>query len=237
LSGGLRSFDRGSAELARDPNAALAAFREARDAFQRVIDGGVRSAALYYNLGNTHVRLGEVGEAIAAYRKSLRLNPADEKVLSNLRFARSLTQDQIAASGEHALLHTVFSWHYALPLRTRVVVASVFYVAFWLLLIVRRFHARVDLRYLLLATLVVWGPMVCSVGVTLRSEGRVTEGVVVSPEVIVRTGNGEGYARQFSQPLHEGVEFRVVEDRGAWVHVELPDGNTGWVRREDVALF
>jgi len=53
----------------------------------------------------------------------------------------------------------------------------------------------------------------------------------------VRKGNGEGYAPQFEQPLHEGVEFTILEQRGGWMHIELTDGNSGWVRQREVELF
>jgi SH3-like domain-containing protein len=55
--------------------------------------------------------------------------------------------------------------------------------------------------------------------------------------VVVRKGNGEGYDPQFEQPLHDGIEFRVIEQRGGWLRIELADGNQGWVRSREVELF
>ena len=61
--------------------------------------------------------------------------------------------------------------------------------------------------------------------------------VLVGDDVIVRKGDGEGYDRQFKQPLHEGVEFVVLEIRGGWIHIKLPDENRGWIQRRNAVLF
>ena len=76
LSDALHAFDHGSALLKRAPDEALSAFRQAGDQFQRVVDAGIENGQLYYNLGNTHLRLGEIGRAIAAYRRAQRLKLA-----------------------------------------------------------------------------------------------------------------------------------------------------------------
>ena len=237
LSDALQSFDRGSTLLNSAPNEALAAFRKARDGFQAVVDAGVENGQLYYNLGNTHLRLGDLGKAIAEYRRAQRLTPHDERLKANLRFARSLRRNNIEASGKRTFLRTVFSWHYSLPLRARRTGAMVGYCLFWVFLAARGLSRQVRLRYPVLASLVVWVPLSASVAIDLYSQSAVTEGVLVANDVVVRKGNGESYDAQFKQPLHEGVELRAVEQRGGWVRIELADGNQGWVREREVELL
>lgn len=215
----------------------MLAFRQAHDKFQAVVDAGIENGQLYYNLGNTHLRLGEIGKAIADYRRALRLTPGDERLEANLRFARSLKRDHIAASGKRRLLQTMFFWHYSLPLRTRTIAAMIGYGLFWLLLAAGRLSPRVRAGYPALLCLALWMALAVSVAVCLPSQSGSTGGVLVASDVVVRKGNGEGYGPQFEQPLHEGVEFRVVELRGAWIRIELADGNQGWVREREVELF
>jgi hypothetical protein len=233
----LAAFDQGSALLTSAPDEALSAFRKARDKFQTAVDAGIQNGRLYYNLGNTHLRLGEIGRAIASYRRAERLIPGDRRLAANLRFARSLRRDHITVAGEYALLRTVFFWHYSVPLRIRAAAAMVGYGLFWLLLIAHQLWPRVRVRHGALVCLALWVILLGSVVIDLRSHGAPTAGVLVADEVIVRKGNGESYGPQFEQPLHEGVEFRVVELRGTWVHIELADGNRGWVRADQLELF
>ena len=79
--------------------------------------------------------------------------------------------------------------------------------------------------------------LLVSVAIDLPSQSGLTEGVLVTDEVVVHKGNGEAYGPQFEQPLHEGVEFKVAELRAGWIHIELADGNQGWVREREVELF
>lgn len=243
IRAGRTAFDRGTALLQSAPNDALTAFREARDRFQFVVDAGVRNSNLYYNLANAHLRLGELGPAIADYRRAQRLPSGgwgltgDGQLEANLRFARSLRRDKIEAGGTTTLLRTLFTWHYAVPLRTKMTVALFFYGMFWLLMIARALSPRFHFRYAAVLSLLAWSALGASVALDWPRTDLPTAGVLVADEVIVRKGDGEGYDRQFKQPLHDGVEFVVLEIRGGWVHMELPDQNRGWVQRRDVELF
>ncbi|UCE61742.1 MAG: tetratricopeptide repeat protein [Phycisphaerales bacterium] len=215
----------------------MAAFRQAHDMFQAVVDAGIDNEQLYYNLGNTHLRLGEIGEAIADYRRAERLGPNDQRLISNLRFARSLRSDHIEPTGKRTFLRTVFFWHYSWPPQTRKTAAMIGYALFWLLLAVRALLPRVRIGYPALVCLLLWVPLGLSVAIDLPSRTRSAEGVLVNNDVVVRKGNGESYDPQFRQPLHEGVEFRVIEQRGGWLRIELTDGSQGWVRVREVELF
>jgi hypothetical protein len=237
LSNALESFDRGSALLKNAPDEALAAFRQARDKLESVVDAGIDNGPLYYNLGNTHVRLGEIGEAIADYCRAERLIPNDQRLKANLRFARSLMRDHIKPSGKRTFMQTVFFWHYSWPLRARRTAAMIGYGLFWLLLVARGLWPRVNAGYPVLVCLAFWVLLGVSVAIDLRSQSRPSEGVLVTNDVVVRKGNGEGYDPQFEHPLHEGVEFKVIEQRGGWLRIELADGNQGWVRNREVELF
>jgi tetratricopeptide (TPR) repeat protein len=237
LSDALESFDRGSALLHSAPDEALTAFREAGNGFQAVVDAGIENGQLYYNLGNTHLRLGEIGRAIADYRRAQRLTPNDERLKANLRFARSLRHDHIETSGKRTFLRTVFFWHYSWPSRARSLGAVIGFWLFWVLLAIRELSPRVRLGYPAIVCLLVWVSLGASVAMDLHSRSAVTEGVLVANDVVVRKGNGEAYDAQFKHPLHEGVEFQAVEQRGGWVRLELADGSQGWVREHEVELI
>ena len=50
-------------------------FQEAIDAYKRILDQKVESAALYYNLANAHYKLNNVAPTVYYYEKALLLNP------------------------------------------------------------------------------------------------------------------------------------------------------------------
>ena len=58
---------------------------------------------------------------------------------------------------------------------------------------------------------------------------------VVLNEITGRAGPDAGaYEAKPASPLKGGTEVRVVEERGAWVLVELGDGTTSWVEGKGV---
>ncbi len=63
-------------------------FKEAADAYERLLAGGQASPAVYFNLGNARFRANQPGQAILAYRRAQRLSPRDPDIRANLTFAR-----------------------------------------------------------------------------------------------------------------------------------------------------
>ena len=233
----LRAFDHGN-DLRRSNSAKAArAFREARDKFQRLADSGIENGKLYYNLGNACLRSGELGRAILNYRRAQKLIPNDGQLEANLKFARSLRQDQISTGGERAFVRTFFAWHFGVPIRFRSAIGLGMYVLFWLLLLARMYFKSIRWGLAVVPCLVVWLTLGCSVWYDEFAQSKDREGVITANEVIVRKGNGEGFEPQFEQLLHQGVEFSVVEQRKGWTRIRLPDNKTGWIRSARAELI
>lgn len=64
-------------------------YRTALSLYNKVLDTNGASSSLYYNIGNTHYRIGNVGQAIVAYERALRLDPSHEDARANLEFVNS----------------------------------------------------------------------------------------------------------------------------------------------------
>lgn len=232
-----QSFDRG-AELRRtNPAESAAAFRAARDRFRLVIESGVRNGRLYYNLANACLQLGEIGPAILNYRRAERLRPGDGRIEANLRYARELRRNRIDVSAERALLRTLFFWHYGSRSTTRFGAAAALYVLLWMLVFARLYVGRIKWGWAIAPTLLIFALLAGSVAVDALGAGRVREGVILADDVAARKGNGDGFEPQFNEKLHGGVEFRLIEQRGSWMHIELPDRKSGWIRAGDAELL
>jgi tetratricopeptide (TPR) repeat protein len=240
----LADFD--AAVAAKDPGGpeAQRLFRQSLAGFQSLRQSGVRSAGLYYDIGNTYLRLGEVGQAVVQYRRALRLAPGDERIVKNLEAARRLCRVQISRPVASEFVRTLFFWHFETSLAGRLRVGLAVYVLFWLLLFVRLFAFRGQPAYawLIRATAALALIVGASVAWDLAVQTQRQEGVVVADSVVLRKGNGEYYDPLLEQTLSEGVEFRLIETRedvqGApWYQVELPDGKKGWLRADQADVI
>jgi uncharacterized protein YgiM (DUF1202 family) len=83
---------------------------------------------------------------------------------------------------------------------------------------------------------VLWVSFGASVLAEWALQGHRPSGVILADDVTVRKGNGESYDPQFQQLLHEGVEFHVLDTRGGWYQIELPDGKTGWIKTSQAEI-
>ncbi|MCG8408289.1 MAG: hypothetical protein MI923_24070 [Phycisphaerales bacterium] len=239
LETSLKRFDEAVAfQDHRNPQARKK-YREALDGFQTLIRDGVNNGHLYYNAANAQMRLGDIGQAIANYRRASRLLPNDANVRQNLEFARSLCEIQIPSPAADAVAETLFFWYFDTAPVARTRVALTAYMLCWLLLLGRLLLRR---RFPVLA----WTAMVTAI-VALAAGGSVawdmhitrnrTEGVIIADEAVLRKGNGESYQPQLDRPLPQGVEFKILEIRedvraNVWYRVELRDGKDGWLRAD-----
>lgn len=219
-------------------------YRESLQGFDALIRDGVHNGYLYYDAANAHLRLGEIGPAIADYRRAMRLLPSDQNVRRNLSFARSLCEIQIPPTPEGAVLQTVFFWHFDTSLRSRKHVALAAYVLLWLVLIGRLFSRRRSVVFGWSAAVfaVVALAASTSVGWDLWARQHDREGVIIADAAVLRKGNGEGYQPQLEGSLPQGVELRILEGRSdakknVWYHVELHDGKDGWIRADQTEII
>ncbi len=242
------AYDTGLAQIRTEPRAAQASFEAAADRFAQLIGDGAVNGALHYNLANACLQAGQTGRSILHYRVAQRLLPGDPKVDRNLDYARTLRKSRIPDSGRRALAAALLRWHQEIPVRTRFGVFAVSWLLFWALLSAACLapspagRGRLPLqqpwwRWGAVATAAVWLAAGASVAADTMLHRGATEGVVLADEVVVRKGNSEGFEPKFAQMLYEGVEFRVLEERPNWLHIELPDGKTGRIRADQAGLI
>lgn len=203
--------------------------------FERIArEGGVRNGKLYYNIANACFRKGELGRAILNYRRAARLIPADSNLRENLDYARSLRLDKIEVESEKRLLETLFFWHYKWPTKVRFLLFVLFFDLVWLFLLIARLApGSPGLRVGTAVCVILCTAMLVSATVSSARTALVKEGVVTAEEVVARKGDGESYQPSFTDPLHEGTEYTVLDQRGGWSQIRLLDGRECWIKDTD----
>ena len=204
----------------------------ALEAYRGVLDVGLESADLYYNLGNAHFKAGELGRAILYYERALRLNPRDSDIRANLELARSLTTDEIEPLSRFWVLSVVSWWVDLLPrngLAFSLVLTYLLAAAGLILVILSRRRA--------LSRLGIWlgvgaGLGILLLGVTLLARERVLGGadwgIIMAEAAAVQSApSGEDDLTLFH--VHEGTRVRVDRTAESWFEIVLEDGRVGWV--------
>ena len=207
-------------------------FMEAVAAYERVIDSGRCSAALYFNLGNALLKSGQTGRAVISYRLAERLAPRDPDLQANLKFARD------SASGGTPD-NTDFWWRWLGTLSLNEWTALTV-VAAWLwfaILILRLWKPalRKTFRSVTAPLGVIGGGLALCLAAVCWEQKWSPRAVFIVREAVVRYGPLEESQAAFS--ARDGAELTVRDHKGGWYWVTDTSGRLGWVRHEQVHLM
>jgi hypothetical protein len=235
LAEGHEAYARGLAERTNEPTQAKIAFERAVNRYGVLVDDGYITGPLLYNLGNAQVQAGLIGPAIATYLRAQTRMPADAKLAENLTYARSLVRTRVDADAGTALVERLLFWHYTWSPTLRLTFFALAWIVLWGLLITRCWKRVPGLR----TTTALAGVASVAFGMSFlwpMIAGHAPIGVLIQDDVIVRKGDNTAFEPRFAEPIHQGVEFRVLESRPQWLHIELPDGQNGWVPSDAAEL-
>ncbi|MBU0482919.1 MAG: hypothetical protein KKB30_00185 [Proteobacteria bacterium] len=220
---------------ATDREQGLNLYRKSLLRFEKLAQSGIKTGKIFYNIGNIHFRLDDLGLAILNYRRAESSMPNDPNLRQNLNYALSKRKDKIEEQNEEKILRTLFFWHYDLPAKIKSSIFILFYSVFWL-------YAALLLTKLLLPR---WPLFICLaifllLGGSLLTDHYLSEeqhGVLLTPQTEARKGDGINYQPSFDTPLHAGTEFKLIEDRDNWFYIELRDGRRCWIPSTNAGLI
>ncbi|MBW2228967.1 MAG: hypothetical protein JRH17_01185 [Deltaproteobacteria bacterium] len=216
-----------------DRGVRLQAFSRAEQLFAAAGASGVRNADLQTNLGNAALQNERLGTAIVAYRRALLLDPGHARARQNLDHTRGLLPDWVPTPPEAGVLDSFFFWQRALSRDARETLAAAAFAAAALLVAASILLGRVSTRWGALACTLVWLGMLASLAFDpTRDAAR--HAVVVVPDVSARAADSINAPRRFSEPLPDGTELEVLEDRGGWLHIQLHNGRDGWITASSI---
>ncbi len=204
---------------------------------QLFADGLVSGVALY-NQGNAWMRAGETGRAIAAWRQSQRYRPRDPYLNANLQSALTSCQSPASVAPEIGAAGYVFFWQNLLSYPEKFLLATIFLTALCLSSLLNQLLAlRQSFRRLTILIGVSFAVAAVSAAWDWQRYEQTTQGVVVLKEVEARKGNSESYEAAFTEPLSEGSEFVVLEERSDWLNIRIPGLDTAWIPSRAAMTF
>ena len=198
-------------------------FREALELYQSAAQAGETTAALFYNIGNTHYRLGEFGQAILNYERALAFDPYQPETQANLRLARDKARAlELKRSAIERLVVRVTPTQYAITAAVGFWIAAFAVAAsFWS----RRCRASVlALAALGVATFV--GAIVALYSLEKGADGR-SLAIVTAPSIEARLATADSAGTVLVLPA--GSEVKILSTRGGWSYAQLPNDLRGWI--------
>jgi tetratricopeptide (TPR) repeat protein len=200
-------------------------FEAAKELYEQIVRSGNYSADLFYNLGNTSFRLGDVGKAALNFRRAVELEPDHAEAKANLKFVRDTAHAKVpdppaftrffpdvSASGWTIGL-AIFGW------------AGLYFLVS--LIFARRRNS-------------LWFGAICSLllcayaGVGLWMQRNTKDlGVVIATETEARFAPAR--TARLAERLPAASEIQMLATRGRWTYCELPNGTRAWVPTDGIA--
>jgi tetratricopeptide (TPR) repeat protein len=204
-------------------------FKRALESYRQLVETGQATAAVYFNLGNAALKAGEKGQALVYYERARKVSPRDEDLQWNIRVLKGALKDKIedrshftlAASRE--FLERWTSDEIALLLTSFLALTAALGAS--LLLFPAASRRIRSLGRLVMAALFVSGLLVA----WKWWETKDPRAVVLDRETSAHYGPSESETKAFL--LHEGAQGKVLDETGEWFYLALPNGNSGWIKK------
>lgn len=214
-------------------------YEQALTMYGNVVDSGLESAELYYNMGNTYYKMKKYPMSILYYEKALKLAPGDEDIRTNLEIANLAVVDKINAlpqsfvarwwNGAKSSLSTDgWAW-------VSVVVFALLLLCLFAFLMARRAGWRKTGFFAGLLLLLCLAFSVAFAVGNYNDQKRQDEAIIMTSTVNVKSTPSEAGIDLFV--LHEGTKVRILDTMNGWNKIRIADGSIGWLQTESMIAF
>ena len=198
------------------------------------------AAEVYYNLGNSYYKAGDIAKAILNYERALLIQPGNADIRANLEIARAKTIDKVIPVPEVFFVSWTKSLINCLSVDAW---AKVGVVCFFLLL--------ASLYFFFFSKQIVWKKIGFIAGIVFlvlvllanvfafQQKNELlnrNNAIVLTPSVTVRSTPSESGTSLFI--LHEGRKVEIKDNSmREWKEIRLEDGKVGWVPASSVEVI
>lgn len=210
-------------------------FFEAIDTYQLIVNQDIKSAELFYNLGNAYFKTGNYPMAILNYERAKLLAPSDDDIQLNLAKSQTYIVDKIDAIPElffiswmNGLLGLLTSNSWAILSIILFLMTLVLFLFYFLIkaLQIKKMSFFTGIVLLMFAVL--------SYLAAKRTKSLIEDSKsAIVLEQIVRVKSSPDHESSDMFVIHEGTKVMVIREVDDWSEVKLADGKQGWMETED----
>jgi len=186
------------------------------------------SVPTLYNLGNTHIQLGNIGKGIVYYKRALRFEPRNKDILHNLEIAQSkmmqtTNKEFFLDVFVNELIGLLSLNEWALLWTLSLMIFAVIMVP----IIQRKATERIKIMATISAIIISVTSIVLWVQMSDVIKG--TSAIVIEKKVALKSGPSDSLKTLIY--VHDGVSLEVIKNVKGWSEVELDNGFRGWLKQ------
>ncbi len=207
--------------------------------YESMIKAGNVSAEVYYNLGNSYYKTGNLARTLLSYERAKKITPYDEDVNFNIKIASLKVVDKMDVVPEIfykrwtrslALIFSTDSW------------TTIFLANVWLLFIflavyiasrsssLKKFSFVVAC-FFIITTISTFLISQKSYAITFVDQSA----IITTSSVYVKNSPDEKGSDQFI--IHEGTKVDVLDELGDWKKIRIANGSVGWLKAGEIEVI
>lgn len=198
--------------------------------YSRLSEQGLESGNLYFNLGNSYFKKGDLGKAILYYERAKRLIPRDGDLNSNYKFAFSKIAFNVPVEPSWPV--SVLDRFDMFTINELAIILSFIFTAAFIFLTAGLFMNKIKrYTYIVLPVLIIIF-LTFSFSLYKRISALDREAVITTENSEAKYEPLDNATTHFS--LYEGMKVYVLELKTEWSKIRRPDGKIGWIRNRDM---
>lgn len=214
-------------------------YNEAITKYKELLSDSKVSGTIYYNLGNSYFKSGELAMAILYYERALIVRPGNEDIRENLAFANSQISDKIISKPKYF----VAKWtekiiNQATSNRWAAISITLWLVAFVLIFLFLRSRSTIFRKAIFPILLAILIGFVFSTYASYTQYKHLNNekyGIIFDDSVTIQSTPSSNGTALFI--LHEGSKVRIIEKVGNWYNIRLTDEREGWLPAKSLEII
>lgn len=197
--------------------------------YEKIAAAKPGNAEVYYNLGNTYYKLNQVGPAVLNYERALKIDPSYKNADENLYLTQGRISNRIQAVPDIFFIQWWNRITSGSNAGTWAIVALLLFLVFISILIAKRMGKARELPVQLTGSVFIIWLLTLTVAYTAASNAvDYRKAVIMETDTPFMANPQAGKALSL---VPEGTTVTYRSEKDGWIEISLPDGRTGWVRK------
>ncbi|HXK50659.1 MAG TPA: tetratricopeptide repeat protein [Clostridiales bacterium] len=212
-------------------------YEKASVLYEKIISDGFENGEVYYNLGNSYYKLGDIARSILYYERAVKLMPDDPDLTENLKIARLYLTDKVEETEAEPFftlysdIRNSFNIYTSKNILLILILITGIFISTYIFLkntLFGRFFFYISL--ISAASLMFFSYLYYDIhSLDIRRFGVVSE-----DKISVMSSPDDNINSKELFFLHLGTKAEIVRSNEQWLEIRLDEEKKGWVKKESL---
>ena len=200
--------------------------------YKKILNKGLESGELRYNLGNCYFRTNQIGLSILNYEKALKIMPRNEDILFNLEIVNEIKKDKFENIPTVNLGNLLYSLNNIISFGFWAVLSTILILTSSALFMLAKKNKNSS--FLKISFPILLGGTILGI-LSIQQKNAVLENkdgiVIYSQTNILSEPNANS---TILLEVNEGSKLKIIGTDKNWLNVATPSNDKGWIEAENI---